>query len=592
MSISCLDGNSATVRHEGKKNLSACLDGWIDTISSSSHYHFPHSFSTSPRRQRHRIMNHEGEGSPTLPTPKLGGQESATSHGAPTEAARKRGFSRLTSICFTVNYLIGTGFLTLPWAFQRGGILLSTITMVIVVVICNETKNYVLMAMARAEALVRAGRDGSAEGLDLSGDMEMMLPKAKGETSGDGYGSTVASHMEISAPHRRKSHDSGEEEDDEDEPLIVKDHKFEYTELCLMFLGKWGERAYVTCVGVAISLQLWGYAAVFGLGMAEYLPLGKQDRSFDDDYRTYILMFGSVVVPLSCLELREQVGFQILLSICRFLVIFLMIQTVRDAARHVDSGAVYFTDFDQSSSTGVTLVNLEGFYEMFSVLVFTAMFHNGIPVLSEPVGDRTKLSQNFRDAILVVCSACWVLGAATASYFGDSIEQSANLNWNSYVGGTGSPSDGTETWVDVALWPRIVSAFIVVFPPVNVVSAYPLNAVVLGNNLLVGAQGASAEPNRRDVILFRLLASSPPILGAYFVKELGIITSYSGVLAIITVLSFPALLFIRSKRLMEQRGKFNATYYDGLGSSEAAAFTVLGISIVASLYILVKLILF
>lgn len=533
-------------------------------------------------------MNHQG--SPTLATPKLGGRESAASQGVPAEAGRKRGFSRFTSICFTVNYLIGTGFLTLPWAFQRGGILLSTITMVIVIVICNETKNYVLVAMARAEALVRAGQNGSAAGLDLSGDMEMMLPK--GETSGEGYGSTVASHMEISAPHRRKSHDSEEDEGDENKPLIVKDHKFEYTELCLMFLGKWGERAYVTCVGVAISLQLWGYAAVFALGMAEYLPLGKEDRSFDDDYKTYILMFGSAVVPLSCLELREQVGFQILLSICRFLVIFLMIQTVRDAAKHRDGGAVYFTDFDPSSSTGVTLVNLEGFYEMFSVLVFTAMFHNGIPVLSEPVGDRTKLSQNFRDAILVVCSACWMLGAATASYFGDSIEQSANLNWNSYVGGTGSQSDGTEAWVDVALWPRIVSAFIVVFPPMNVVSAYPLNAVVLGNNLLVGAQGASAEPNRRVVILFRLLASSPPILGAYFVKELGIITSYSGVLAIITVLSFPALLFIRSKRLMEQRGKINATYYDGLGSSETAAWTVLGISIVTGLYILVKLILF
>ena len=27
--------------------------------------------------------------------------------------------------CFTLNYIIGTGFLTLPWAFETGGIVLG-----------------------------------------------------------------------------------------------------------------------------------------------------------------------------------------------------------------------------------------------------------------------------------------------------------------------------------------------------------------------------------------------------------------------------------------------------------------------------------
>lgn len=93
-------------------------------------------------------------------------------------------------------------------------------------------------------------------------------------------------------------------------------------------------------------------------------------------------------------------------------------------------------------------------------------------------------------------------------------------------------------------------------------------------------------------IFFRCLASTPPIVGAFFVKELGIISSYAGVLAIVTVLTFPALLFLSSLRAMENVGRGDAaTYYDGLGSSVVGAVFVLVISVTTAIYVLIKLIL-
>ena len=83
------------------------------------------------------------------------------------------GFSRLTAISFTVNYLVGTGFLALPWAFRRGGLLLSTLSLVGVVIICDLCKDYVLETMARAETLVnlREGRtEEEEEGNESGGD--------------------------------------------------------------------------------------------------------------------------------------------------------------------------------------------------------------------------------------------------------------------------------------------------------------------------------------------------------------------------------------------------------------------------------------
>ena len=64
-----------------------------------------------------------------------------------------KGFSPFTSMCFTVNYVMGTGFLTLPWAFNSAGIGLAILTLTFVGYISNISKDYVLEAMARAEVL-------------------------------------------------------------------------------------------------------------------------------------------------------------------------------------------------------------------------------------------------------------------------------------------------------------------------------------------------------------------------------------------------------------------------------------------------------
>lgn len=284
----------------------------------------------------------------------------------------------------------------------------------------------------------------------------------------------VKKFLKIRTPHHTK--------------LVVKDRKYEYTELCKIFLGSIGEKAYMTSVGIAVTLQLWGHAAVFALGMAQFLSISN---SFEEDYKLYVVIFGSLVIPLSCLELEEQVEFQIVLSFCRFLVIYLMIQTVLCASWD-SSGHVYFTLFPDANAQPSKMVDFSGFYEMSSVLVYTAMFHNGIPVLAEPVADRTKLSSIFLYSILVVCGACWLLGSVVALYFGADIEQSANLNWDSYVGGTGYANEN-DVWVNVAFWAVATARFIVLFPVANVISAFPLNAIVLGNNYLIGACGASAE---------------------------------------------------------------------------------------------------
>lgn len=68
------------------------------------------------------------------------------------------------------------------------------------------------------------------------------------------------------------------------------------------------------------------------------------------------------------------------------------------------------------------------------------------------------------------------------------------------------------------------------------------------------------------------------------------ITSYAGVLAIVTVLCFPCLMYISSKRMARSRGYNNLTVYEGFGSSENSAMIVLVLSCTAAFYILSKLV--
>lgn len=84
----------------------------------------------------------------------------------------------------------------------------------------------------------------------------------------------------------------------------------------------------------------------------------------------------------------------------------------------------------------------------------------------------------------------------------------------------------------IPYYAQVISKFVILFPALDVASAYPLNAFTLGNNLMSSFYGTDEveihERSRIKVSIFRLLAAIPPFLGAYIVSDLGHITSFTG----------------------------------------------------------------
>ena len=211
--------------------------------------------------------------------------------------------------------------------------------------------------------------------------------------------------------------------------------------------------------------------------------------------------------------------------------------------------------------------------------------------LTSPTKDKRKIGRVFTFTNLFTVVAYLILGLTLGSAFGNRIEQSSNLNWSTFNART-AHVDERKDIVGAAWWTRAVSMYILIFPAIDVMSAYPLNAITLGNNLFSAAYGNrihEVQSNNRLRIYFRIGASLPPIVLAIFISELGKITDYAGTTGFLIGLSFPAILYLSSKRIAKNRNFAVDTYYTNYGSSKGIAQCILWIGIFMVIGVILRL---
>jgi hypothetical protein len=133
-------------------------------------------------------------------------------------------------------------------------------------------------------------------------------------------------------------------------------------------------------------------------------------------------------------------------------------------------------------------------------------------------------------------------------------------------------------WSGRAGWVNALVFFVVLFPALDVASAFPLNGITLGNCLMGAYYGSEVHDVGRDrkrVGAVRVLAAVPPIVGACFVRELGTITDYTGITGFVIAFVFPALLQSKSKRYCKTKGLATRTHYSGAFSGGGVVSAVM-----------------
>jgi amino acid permease len=451
--------------------------------------------------------------------------------GESTAPKRAEGFSPFVAFCFAINYILGTGFLTVPWAFAQGGLVLSTLVIVCVGVFSDMAKNYLLETMARSEAMLdqRMHWIKRNQGDEEKGQLVYSPILMKEETSellvaataAQNGGGIHASYSAVSLPEtpgaslpgtpggsqpgtptsgkfrgRQLLHRAAAK-------YMVKNRKFEVNTLCRVFLGKYGLHIYTGFICLYIYCTLWAYTSVFASAMAKAFP-AIANGDMDASYLIYALIFAAMVVPMSCMELDEQVVVQVIMTGARFLMLGLMFATSSLCAQDLAKSGDTFVEAPMFRPSGID--------KMLPIMVFAHIYHHSIPGLSHPVADKKKLGGIFQSTTVFSTIAYALIGLILASTFGSGIEQSSNLNWKGFTGGTAVYNlDGQI--ISVAFWAKAISLYVLCFPALDVISAFPLNAITLGNNMLGAFYGSKIhEVEVRELYIVNFLRLLVPIL--------------------------------------------------------------------------------
>jgi hypothetical protein len=303
--------------------------------------------------------------------------------------------------------------------------------------------------------------------------------------------------FEVSNSDGFRDHDLANETDEPAPLLMVGETKIDLPELFHLYFGPIGFRLYLVSISLYLYGGLWAYSSIFGSALAEALPnfgtlKSDEDAQAHDVYAYCVGLFGLIVVPMSLLELNEQVAVQLFLSGCRFLMIFLMVATPLiawwyqeedDTVEQAHFGSLTEAPF------GAPWIRISGVHQMMPIAVFAVVFHYAIPGLADEMSQKSQLTLIFRH-VFVLCGIFYIgIGVVGAWYFGPTALPSGNLNWSHYHAGTGHLEDGE--WIHVAWWAKSVSFYVLIFPALDVISAFPLSAFCLGNSLMSAAYGDS-----------------------------------------------------------------------------------------------------
>lgn len=212
--------------------------------------------------------------------------------------------------------------------------------------------------------------------------------------------------------------------------------------------------------------------------MSDSLPIFDE---FDENYGAYILVFSAIVIPFSMMELNEQVYIQIFLSGCRIFMFVIMILSSLFASLNGELNRNSTPIFDeQHVAATANLLDLNGLKQMFTIVVFATIVQQSVPELAATISDRRQIGGVFKLVFILVGVFYIVMACSVAWFFGDNVEQSSNLNW-------------TEFQLESSFFGDFLSYYVVLFPALDVVSAFPLNSVVLGNSIMTAAAGAAHD---------------------------------------------------------------------------------------------------
>ena len=442
--------------------------------------------------------------------------------------------------CFTINVIMGSGFLGVPSGFVASGLVLGPCILLVVTALQWWAACLLAEVVARANALLTSA--------DVCKWLTpTLVPFAHAE-----HASSASSGRQRIAPPS----------------LTIPSHtSFEILMLCRLFLGKSAERVVTGCCVLYMVGCLWSFIAVFSSSLTAVvaLPWLTADAPCDiyltdvygggciNLYYSWVAVFAVCMVFLLLLEVSEQATMQVAMTAIRAAVILLMVSTLAVGSLDDFEGGGGGSEAAQTrddaeasspSSSAVPLVRWGGLAHMLPIAVFCQLFQIGVPALLEPLSVKRAYPSVFAIALLATYGMYTLLGAAAVAFFGASVDPSCNLNWQPYV-------------------VRPVATMVALFPAVDCLSVFPMNALFLANNLMsiaLGDRWRSGGVPRTLRVASRLLCVLPPFACAVVFPSLSKALNFTGIVGI--ALAYIVTPALHNASLHKCRARWGAEGFD------------------------------
>jgi amino acid permease len=298
-----------------------------------------------------------------------------------------------------------------------------------------------------------------------------------------------------------------------------------------------------------------------------------------------------------------------MMAVARFLAIFVMVggslyalmfdridsQISRGSAPYL---APTVTDEEDESLMSYSFA-FSGFGVMFSTALFSQLFQHSVPGLIRPLPEyqKRKVPQVFMKALATTMTLYLILGISAACYFGSSTSSSVNLNFTNFSYGINlEEAPEWQVWLV-----KVLSNVVVLFPAADTLSVFPLIANTLGNNLSTSSPGLTRKirtllkgrgwtgeelkthTRKVNMIIWRLVASVPPIVASVYAKDLAFSLQLAGLAGLYVAFVCPALLQRASSNAIKRNfGEAEVgTIYSGCQSKREVEIVVLVFSLFA-----------
>ena len=435
---------------------------------------------------------------------------------------QKHQFNAIIGYFYHVNFIMGTGFLGIPFSFYYAGVVPGVITLTLLSITGCITSLWMLESMARTNALIE-----NCEEVDQQENIHGI-------------------NYEIS-----------------------EIRKFELAEIGEILFGLPGKIFNFTVVTIFILITLWSYAAVAATAWSINIPIhtsvlaecSQTDYTltyFPKDvlcfnlYRVCLLVFGVIVMLLSLMELEEQKYIQILFGILRYTAIF----SITIFSTYIIVYNIYNpinpipTELNNTHSNAVDLLlrcDMRQWLATLPIVAFALNLIHGISPLSYPVSPKKHLKPMLISVFTTLWCVYGLIGIIVSMAFLYLINENAVLNWSYFANFPNS--------IPI----RLISNFLMLFPSLDIISIYSLYVTLVANNIYLivmrrdTSQGNFRSADRIMRLFLRLIVAGIPLIGAIFVTNLVRLVKIAGIFAFTIQFMIPIASQYQSIRLCRKK---------------------------------------